>query len=108
MAPGDSVESIDFAEVACPEGCYALKVKGFSMIEDHIMDGDIVVVNPAAAVRDGDVVVALVDGDAATLKRIYREKNGVRLQPANAEMEPIFSTNVLVQGKVESIVRRMY
>lgn len=102
----DSVEHFDLSSDLCPTGCYALRVKGLSMIEDHIMDGDIVIINPNAPVRDGDVVVALVEGESATLKRIYREQNGVRLQPANSSMDAIFSQNVDVQGKVESILRR--
>lgn len=104
----DTMEEIDLSEDICPRGCYALKVRGYSMIEDHIMDGDIVIINPKTSVRDGDVVVALVDGETATLKRIYREKDGVRLQPANAEMEPIFAKHVDVQGKVEAIIRKLY
>ena len=101
----DSVEHFDLSEDICPSGCYALKVRGYSMIEDHIMDEDIVIINPKSSVRDGDVVVALVEGQAATLKRIYREKDHVRLQPANATMEPIYAKDVQVQGKVEAIVR---
>lgn len=105
----DAQEMLDLtASAYCPPGCYALRVKGFSMIEDHIMDGDIVIVNPKASVRDGDVVVALVEDEMATLKRIYRENNGVRLQPANADMEPIFTTDVRVQGKVETIIRKVF
>jgi repressor LexA len=102
----DSVERIDLSEDLCPEGCYALKVRGSSMIEDHIMDGDIVIINPQAPVREGDVVVALVENETATLKRFYREKDRIRLQPANSEMEPIYVTDVHLQGKVEAIIRR--
>lgn len=103
----DAFETINLSEDICPQGCYALKVKGLSMIDDHILDGDIVIINPKSTVRDGDVVVALVDQEMATLKRIYRERDGVRLQPANAEMEPIFSKDVQVQGKVEAIIRKL-
>ncbi len=102
----DTVETLNLSEDLCPTGCYALRVRGESMIEDHIMDGDIVIINPKSRVRDGDVVVALVDSETATLKRIYRESNGVRLQPANASMDPIFATDVQVQGKVEAIIRQ--
>src|SRR5262249_54909328 len=70
----DVVERIDLSEDLCPTGCYALKVRGTSMIEDHIMDGDTVIINPKAAIREGDVVVALIDNETATLKRFYREK----------------------------------
>ena len=103
----DTVERIDLSEDLCPPGCYALKVRGSSMIEDHIMDEDIIIVNPEARVREGEVVVALVEGETATLKRFFKEKDGmIRLQPANAEMEPIFSRDVQIQGRVEAIIRR--
>ncbi len=104
----DGLDHLDFGDNICPPGCYALRVRGYSMIEDHIMDGDVVIVNPKSSVRDGDVVVALVDGESATLKRIYREKDAVRLQPANAEMEPIYAKDVQVQGKVQSILRTLH
>ncbi len=103
----DAVETLDLAEDLCPQGCYILKVRGESMIEDHIMDGDLVLVNPNSRIRNGDVVVALVEGQTATLKRIYREDGHVRLQPANSTMEPIIVRDVEVQGKVEALVRRV-
>ncbi|HEY9687947.1 MAG TPA: transcriptional repressor LexA [Coleofasciculaceae cyanobacterium] len=102
----DTVERIDLSEDLCPSGCYALKVRGTSMIEDHIMDEDIVIINPKARVREGDVVVALIDNETATLKRFYREKDRIRLQPANSEMEPIYVTDVHIQGRVEAVIRR--
>jgi len=106
----DAVEHLNLSEDLCPTGCYALKVRGDSMIEDHIMDGDIVIVNPEARVRQGDVAVALVDGETATLKRIYRENGQVRLQPANATMEPLIINDVqlTVQGKVEAVIRKVF
>ncbi len=103
----DTVDSLDLSEDLCPVGCYVLRVKGESMIEDHIMDGDLVLVNPKASVKDGDVVVALVEGETATLKRLYREKGHVRLQPANSAMDPIIVKDVEVQGKVEAVIRRV-
>lgn len=102
----DTVERIDLSEDLCPPGCYALKVRGTSMIEDHIMDEDVIIVNPDARVREGDVVVALIDNETATLKRFYREKDRIRLQPANSDMEPIYVTDVHIQGRVEAIIRR--
>ena len=102
----DTVERIDLSEDICPPGCYALKVRGVSMIEDHIMDEDIVIINPKAQVREGDVVVALIDNETATLKRFYREKDRIRLQPANSEMEPIYVKDVHIQGRVEAIIRK--
>jgi len=102
----DTVERIDLSEDLCPAGCYALRVRGVSMIEDHIMDEDIVIINPNARVRQGDVVVALIDQETATLKRFYQEKDRIRLQPANSEMEPIYVTDVHIQGKVEAVIRK--
>lgn len=78
------------------------------MIEDHIIDGDIVIVNPKSSIKEGDVVVALVDNQTATLKRIYREPDRIRLQPANESMEPIYVKEVDVQGKVEAIIRKLF
>jgi len=102
----DSVEKLDLSSDLCPPGCYALRVRGVSMIEDHIMDEDIVIINPKAQIREGDVVVALIDGETATLKRFYKEKGRIRLQPANSSMEPIYVTEVDFQGKVEAVLRR--
>ncbi len=96
---------------------YVLLVKGNSMIEDHISDGDYVIINPTQDVHDGDIVVAVhktATGDhgAATLKRFYRERSRVRLQPANCEMEPIFvparewDEEWEIQGKVSAVYRR--
>jgi repressor LexA len=102
----DSVEKLDLTSDLCPPGCYALRVRGVSMIEDHIMDEDIVIINPQARIREGDVVVALLDGETATLKRFYKEKDRIRLQPANASMEPIYVKEVNFQGKVEAVLRR--
>ncbi|MEM0950722.1 MAG: transcriptional repressor LexA [Cyanobacteria bacterium P01_H01_bin.74] len=99
-------EVIDLSADICPTGCYALKVRGESMIEDHIMDGDIVVINPKSQIREGDAVVALIEGEMATLKHYFKEKNRVRLEPANVTMEPIYATDICIQGKVEAIIRR--
>ncbi|HCU72765.1 MAG TPA: repressor LexA, partial [Chloroflexi bacterium] len=85
---------------------YALRVRGDSMIEDHICDGDIVIIEPAATVNDGEISVAMLDDDSVTLKRIYREGKRVRLQPANSTMKPIYSNNVRLRGRVISIMRQ--
>lgn len=85
---------------------YVLQVKGLSMIEDHIQDGDYVVVEETAEVQDGDIVVALLDNGLATLKRFYRELTRVRLEPANASMSPIYATNVQIQGRVVGLIRK--
>ena len=86
---------------------YLLRVRGKSMIEDHIDDGDLVVVERRETANDGDIVVAILDGEEATLKRFYRERNGsIRLQPANSSMEPIYTTRVHVRGIVRGVIRR--
>lgn len=107
-------ETIDLTDSIVPENAYILKVKGKSMIDDLIDDGDLVVVEPRSTADNGDIVVALLtDGPTgegqATLKRIYREKGVIRLQPANAEMKPIYvdPENLLIQGKVVSVIRLM-
>ena len=88
------------------EGSFALTVKGESMIEDGILDGDIVVVKPQKTAHNGEVVVVLVE-DEATVKRFFRENGHIRLQPANSTMEPIFTSaeNVEIQGKLVTVVR---
>lgn len=86
---------------------YLLRVRGKSMIEDHIDDGDLVVVERRETANDGDIVVAILEDEEATLKRFYRETNGmIRLQPANATMEPIFTSRVQLRGVVRGVVRR--
>jgi repressor LexA len=85
---------------------YVLQVKGKSMIEDHIDDGDFVVIEETNDVNNGDIVVALLDNGLATLKRFYREATRVRLEPANSTMSPIYATNVQVQGKVVGLIRK--
>ncbi len=76
------------------------------MIEDHITDGDLVIVEQRSTARDGETVVALLSDGAATLKRIYREKNRVRLQPANKSMAPIYvDSDVTIQGVVIGVLR---
>lgn len=85
---------------------YVLQVKGESMIEDGILDGDFVVVEEANQARDGDIVVAMIDNGVVTLKRFYKEKDRIRLMPANSNMQPIFTKNATIQGKVISVIRR--
>lgn len=86
--------------------CYILQVKGNSMIEDHILDGDFIVVEKCETADNGEVVVALINREAATLKRLYREKTRVRLEPANSALKPIYVKDVAVQGKVRGLFRR--
>lgn len=86
---------------------YLLRVRGKSMIDDHIDDGDLVVVEKRETANDGDIVVAILDDEEATLKRFYRERNGmIRLQPANSSMEPIFTSRVQLRGVVRGVIRR--
>lgn len=85
---------------------YVLQVKGESMIEDHIQDGDYVVIEETQDVSDGDIVVALLDNGLATLKRFYRELTRVRLEPANSSMSPIYATHVQIQGRVVGLIRK--
>ena len=102
-------DTLNFSDFTGDPDTYALKVRGESMIEDHICDGDYVLIEKAADARNGDIVVALVDGVETTLKRFYSEPGGiVRLQPANATMKPIFVNRerLQVQGKLIAVLRR--
>ena len=102
-------DTVNFGDFIGDPNTYALQVRGQSMIDDHICDGDFVLVERADTARDGDIVVALVNGSESTLKRIYREPDQrVRLQPANATMEPIYvrGEDVRVQGKVLAVLRK--
>lgn len=85
---------------------FVLQVKGNSMIEDGIFDGDYVVIERTEEAANGDIVVALVDGNLATLKRFFNENGRVVLRPANCEMEPIYPNSLAIQGKVVGLVRR--
>ncbi len=86
---------------------FVLKVRGDSMIEDGIHDGDFVIIAPQNQAENGDMVVAMVEGEV-TLKRFYRDRNRIRLQPANSMMEPIFAApeHVVIQGRVVGLMRR--
>lgn len=85
---------------------YVLQVKGDSMIEDGILDGDYVIIEEQETANDGDIVVALLENGLATLKRFYRERERIRLEPANSSMEPIYATDVKIQGKCSGVIRR--
>lgn len=85
---------------------YVLQVKGESMIEDGIFDGDYVVVEKVNVARNGEIVVALVDDNLATLKRFYKEGGKIVLKPANASMSPIYPNTIKIQGKVVGLVRK--
>lgn len=85
---------------------YVLQVKGSSMIEDGILDGDFVVIRHQNEAQNGDIVVALLPNGFATLKRIYFEKDRIKLMPANSSMAPIFTAQVKIQGKCVGLIRR--
>lgn len=85
---------------------YVLQVKGESMIDDGILDGDFVVIEKVNTATNGEIVVALVDDNLATLKKFYKEDGRVILRPANAKMDPIYPTSLRIQGRVVSLVRR--
>ncbi len=87
---------------------YVLQVRGKSMIEACIDDGDYVVIEKADTANNGDIVVALLENEFATLKRYFKEKDHIRLEPANSTMSPIRSKHVAVQGKVVGIIRRYH
>ncbi|MFH1146039.1 MAG: transcriptional repressor LexA [bacterium] len=114
ITAGEPIEAIEDknSTVAVPADtvtgleCYALKVKGESMRDEGILDGDIVVVEPNFYPQNGQSVVALLNGHFATLKKFYREKTRVRLQPANSAFKPIYVRNPVIQGVVRAVIRK--
>ena len=116
VAAGAPIEAVEVNErydvpaELVPRGasCFALRVRGDSMIEEQIRDGDVVVVESRPEARDGETVVALVRGHDATLKKLYRDGSRVRLQPANPTLQPIHvpAAEVEVRGVVRGLVRR--
>jgi repressor LexA len=117
VAAGEPIEAVTASEaIAVPNdllprrgSAYVLRVRGDSMIDEHIQDGDYVVVQSRDSADDGEMVIALVDGSSATVKRLYREPGGwIRLQPANERMPPfrIHEDNILIQGVVVGVIRK--
>lgn len=115
VAAGRPLEAVtDEEKISVPEGFlsrgrnYVLRVHGESMIEEHIQDGDYVVVEQRDHAENGEMVIALIDGDSATLKRFYREGSRIRLQPANPRLQPLYvnEDRVKVQGVVTGIMRK--
>lgn len=114
ITAGEPIEAIEHNEKICIPmdlikdrfNSYVLKVKGDSMIEDGILDGDYVIVERNNSPLNGDVVVALLNNAYATLKRFYREPSRIRLQPANSQMKPIFVKDPLIQGVVRGVIRK--
>jgi repressor LexA len=104
----ETPETISLGDITRSKDVFVLQVKGESMKDEHIVDGDYVLVEKANTVRDGEIAVALVDGTDATLKRLYREGQTVRLQPSNTAMKPIMvpAKSVQVQGRVIGVLRK--
>ncbi len=104
----ETSETISLGDIIGNRDAFALQVRGESMRDEHIVDGDYVLVERTPAAREGDIVVALVRGSETTLKRYYMEGAVVRLQPSNAEMDPIYvpAAQVAIQGRVLGVLRR--
>jgi len=113
IAAGQPIEAIEDPEmIEVPKSQlsksgehFALRVQGNSMVDEGIYDGDIVVIRKQPIAENGETVVALINDNEVTLKKIYREKNGFRLQPANPKIKPIFTKELIIQGKVISVIR---
>ncbi len=102
----DATINVPTNMVSGKKRAYVLQVKGDSMIEDGILDGDYVLIEEQSTAIDGDIVVALLDNGLATLKRFFKEPNRIRLEPANASMQPIYAIDVKIQGKCVGVIRR--
>ncbi len=100
-------ESVSVPANMVRRNSYALRVRGHSMVDDNIQDGDIIIIEKRESAQNGESVVAMINGENVTLKRFYVEKSGIRLQPANPEMEPIWLRNEEVQilGIVTGVIR---
>ena len=114
ITAGEPIEAIEDRELELPvpkelvknKNSYILKVKGDSMIESLISDGDLVICEKTEYAKDGDTVVALLEDGTATLKKFFKTKNYIRLQPANKKYKPLYTKNVVIQGKVLGIIRK--
>ncbi|MGC2162869.1 MAG: transcriptional repressor LexA [Silvibacterium sp.] len=104
----ETAETISLGDIIGNRDAFALQVRGESMRDEHIMDGDYVLVERTSTAHEGDIVVALVRGSETTLKRYYVEGPVVRLQPSNNEMDPIYvpAAQVAIQGRVLGVLRR--
>ncbi|MBX6315263.1 MAG: transcriptional repressor LexA [Isosphaeraceae bacterium] len=102
----EDAEEFGFEEWEDTDEKFVLQVTGDSMIEEHIADGDYVIIQRQESARDGQIVAVLDDDGAATLKRLYRERNRVRLEPANRAMKPIYRENVRILGVLVGVVRK--
>ena len=112
IAAGRPIEAIRTNEtISIPKdmmgpSVFALKVRGDSMMDDGILDGDYVIIEKVTRPKNGDVVVALINNDEVTLKRFYQDKDNIRLQPANKNYKPIITKDVTIQGRVKGVIRR--
>jgi repressor LexA len=104
----ENAETISIGDIVGSREVFALEVRGDSMRDEHIVDGDFVLVEKTRTAREGEIVVALVRDSEATLKRYYIEGNVVRLQPSNSEMEPIYvpASDVAIQGRLIGMLRK--
>ena len=104
----DASETLAVPEILAPSGdAYVLRVRGDSMIDAHIQDGDFVVIRPQQTAHNGDIVVAQVEENAVTLKRFFKESGRIRLQPANEAYPAQFYRDVRIQGKLIGVIRRL-
>jgi repressor LexA len=103
-----SSETISLADFVQSKEVFVLEVRGESMQDEHILDGDYVLVEKVKTAHNGDIVVALVDENDATLKRFYRDGDNIRLQPSNVNMKPIIvpAATVQIQGRVIGVLRK--
>jgi repressor LexA len=108
MEAVENPETISIGDIIGNREVFALEVRGDSMRDEHIVNGDFVMVEKTNTAREGEIVVALVRGSEATLKRYYVEGNMVRLQPSNSEMEPIYvpRSDVAIQGRLLGMLRK--
>ncbi|MDQ3871092.1 MAG: transcriptional repressor LexA [Chloroflexota bacterium] len=104
----DASETLSVPDMLAPSGdAYVLRVRGDSMIDAHIEDGDYVVIRPQETARNGDIVVAQVEENSVTLKRFFKEQGRIRLQPANDAYPPQYFKDVRIQGKLIGVIRRL-
>jgi len=112
IAAGQPIEAVEqheeltFSDWTEPGDKFALRVAGDSMIEEHIADGDFVIIKRQEQARDGQIVAVRDDDGEATLKKFFRDRNRVRLEPANKTMKPIFRDRVNVLGVLVGVVRK--
>lgn len=99
-------ETIDIPRDMMGKNVFALRVRGDSMEEDGILDGDYVIIEQTSNPHNGEIVVAMLEGSNVTLKRFFREPDHIRLQPANGRYQPIRTKRVVVQGKVRGVIRK--